>query len=168
MPDDIRMIPPLVGSRSCVAVYGDFPHGHGNYFDFHCGLRCVNMWSENLDEIVKRMSIAEIKVKVYDDHFAFVIDERIPPEWINEEMCLTGAFRGTTSKLLKEMLDFCGESHYSWICGCEDDDMHPYISEIGEDINGKWVMSFKCHHCKRKWSELPEGSLAVYGSENIS
>lgn len=92
---EIKKIKPAIGMVSLVAVSGkDFPLSYGNYFSFSSGHYCLNMWAENLIEWLKLNPAEEIEVlEIIDDKtFCVVIDENIPKEWVNSQMCYTGCF----------------------------------------------------------------------------
>lgn len=123
-----KMIPAVVGCHSLVGIYGEAPHAFGNYFDFSNGLRAVNMWSENLNDWVKKTNNTEIKVRVYENKFALVIDERLPKGYITN-LCFTGCGCRIGGKLYRHLLEenhkLCGESFEGKFCGCETEDQIP-------------------------------------------
>lgn len=91
----IKMLPAQVYMTSLVGILGkrEFPLSFGNYCSLPGGERCVNMWAENLTEAAKRfLPDGQMKCLVVDEWAAFVIDERIPPEWrAPDHWCFTGS-----------------------------------------------------------------------------
>lgn len=92
-------VEPVIGSMSLVGIgQRDFPYSYGNYFSFrNPQYYCANMWAENLTEAVERFNIVtplEVEVVTPEDNllqgFALVVDERIPKEWLNQKVCVTG------------------------------------------------------------------------------
>lgn len=117
----IERIPPKVGYESLVGIINaKYPLGWGNYFGFWPKYRCINMWSENLREWARRNQATDIEVAVFSDKWAFVIDERVPADWLYPELCFTGGPRPTAGEM-KEILDYAGRPYSDWLCGCEAD-----------------------------------------------
>lgn len=91
------VIPAVVGFHSLVGMGTDeepFPLSFGNYFRFHPRVgfnplnpfsehyRCLNMWAENFKELAERLKIETVKVAIFEDQAALVIDKRVPSrEW---------------------------------------------------------------------------------------
>lgn len=65
----------------------DYPLDYGNYCTLEYNgkeLHLINMCCENLKEIIKRLNINELKVRVFDEENVStiaIIDERIPQDW---------------------------------------------------------------------------------------
>jgi len=58
---ETKLIKPIIIGMSCVAIPGaenksNYPLSFGNYFSFKEGY-CINMWAENLEEIVSLKGI---------------------------------------------------------------------------------------------------------------
>ena len=146
-------IKPAVGMISLVGVYGEeFPLSFGNYFSFDNGMRCVNMWAENLEEWVKINGANEIGVTAFQDlhnqPFCFVTDNRIHADWLlKDKICITGC-GSITSLMYKALLDFKGLPHENSICGCETDNQQISLIGMWNPEKGK---SYRCTHCKREW-----------------
>ena len=118
---EIRNVTAKVGMMSLVGIMGkEYPLSFGNYFAFSNGLYCVNMWAENLEEIVKRNKIDTVECTVFSDgkhQLAFVTDKRIPPNWlIQNRLCVTGHGWGSR-KLCEACLAFAGYSIKNHISG---------------------------------------------------
>jgi len=143
--------------RSLVGIWDkNYPLSFGNY----CGLDnyyCVNMWSENIIEFKKRNpSVSKVKIKVFGEQFAFVIDSRIPEEW-RSSFCITG-YGESTSKTIKEVLTFSNKSFNNYICGCEKEKESPHLSErfsYNPDGSLKSALNM-CYLCGRTWKYLKE------------
>lgn len=99
-----KYIEAQVGSMSLIGVGKERPCSWGNYFWFSRsskdpreGLRCINMWAENLDTARERfLHDGLVKVRVYEGErmdWAIVIDERIPKKWRYDTCCYTGGWR---------------------------------------------------------------------------
>lgn len=103
-------IPADVGMMSLIGVRSPFPVGWGNYFWFsrECnppeiqteayeGIRCLNMWAENLREAKNRfLHDGMVKVRIYSEglrHWCIVVDKRIPSDWLYNTLCFTGGYR---------------------------------------------------------------------------
>lgn len=99
-----KYIPASVGGMSLIGVGPQRPCSWGNYFWFMTGQRCLNMWAENLKSAVG-LFLPDGQVKVIEYHdtsrtpdgykFAIVIDERIPKDWLYNNLCFTGGYRPT-------------------------------------------------------------------------
>jgi len=89
-----REIEASVGMHSLVGIHGDPPYGHGNYFSFSSGPRCVNMWAENMNHLIETGVIdEEIEVELWrtnDKEWAVVVDDRAPDDYVEESPCFTG------------------------------------------------------------------------------
>lgn len=88
-------IPAQVGEHSLIGTMGEPPFSHGNYFWFSNGMRSVNMWAENLYDLVDRSVLEDgyINVDVYEvkgKYWAIVTDERVPDEYLINYPCFTG------------------------------------------------------------------------------
>ena len=96
-------IPARVGIQSLVGVMGqEYPFSRGNYFDFRHEKEpyCVNMWSENMTEAVKRFlpdKMVEVDIITvhydgcdYPIYYAVVVDDRIPKEWLHDSPYFCG------------------------------------------------------------------------------
>ena len=132
----------------------DYPLGFGNYFGFHApGYKCINMWAENLTEWVKRNEATDIEVAIFGDKWAFVIDERVPQDWLYPKLCFTGGPWPPAGQM-KEILDYAGRPHGDWLCGCEADDDPAGLGGGGsyrdEDTN-EYVHFNRCSACGTKY-----------------
>jgi hypothetical protein len=151
------MIPAKIGLISLVGIGGSPPHDFGNYFNFQSGERCLNMWGENLEFYTQKNAIKEVECLVFEEDgfkLAFVIDERIPQDWLHDRLCVTGC--GWHSRALCEACCcYVGASTEFRICGCEEPTQSPGISTRG--CMGKiWPWTYHCHHCGREWKDRPE------------
>lgn len=101
-----------VGMHSLVGCRGEFPLGWGNYFWFHKGPRCVNMWAENLEEATKRfLSDGMVEGYLFEDgdrQFFVVCDERIPTNWLYNKFCWTGGY-SPSAEVATEMFSIHGD-----------------------------------------------------------
>jgi hypothetical protein len=168
-----QMVKPRVGMMSCVGVSGEPPYSWGNYFSLARGPRVVNMWAENLEAIVKEKGLEEIEVlefthseveredvvvkqeggvsvELVPERLCFVVDERIPQEYLYEGVCVTG-FGGLSREMYEALLDHAGMSKAGRICGCEkpSEGVHISYSFLGSIPEG--YAQCNCHNCGRKW-----------------
>jgi hypothetical protein len=104
-------IPATVGMMSLIGVRGEFPVSWGNYFWFgNNGPRCVNMWSENLDEArVRFLTDGAIEGYLFDDKYFVVADDRIPVEWLYNKFCFTGGYSPKDPEIIGEMYSIHGD-----------------------------------------------------------
>lgn len=96
-----------VGMMSLVGVMSNsFPVTHGNYFSFSNGLRCINMWAENLEHAVScYLHDTYVQVHVWQDRFeqwGVVVDDRLPEGYTTSYPCFTGSIL-PSKEILKEM-----------------------------------------------------------------
>lgn len=120
MTYEIRMIEAKVGMQSLIGAFGKPPLSWGNYFSFHEGPRCANMWTENLKAAVETGMLSNVMVQCAvwsqpdpnpsrtPNEFAIVIDERIPKEWLYQKLCFTGGW-GPTTEIAREMYELIGD-----------------------------------------------------------
>lgn len=145
---------PRVGTRSLVATSGEFPQSFGNYFWLSNGPYIVNMWAENFDEAVRRFNIDMIAVLVmtHQNHsVGFIADARIPPEWYNSKLCVTGHGWGSR-RLCEAAYQHIGKAPLNEICGCEHPDISPCISRSTRLIPPRFT-DYTCRYCGRTWRE---------------
>lgn len=151
----IEFYTPKVGTISCVGCYGEYPMSFGNYFWLSDGPRIINMWGENLKELVRRNILYYDKVRclVYSDgknELALVDDPSVGKEWlIKDKYCVTGCGWGSR-ELCETILTEGGYSTENHLCGCEKPNQAPMISK-GWTI-GNPIINYSCHLCKRNWS----------------
>ena len=110
---EVRKIPVAIGMVSLVGVRIDkYPVGFGNYFDFANGLRCINMWAENLAHASKLyLEDSLIVVHVWREdkrQWAVVVDQRLPEGYTFDPPCFTGCNQPS-----KDLLTKMG-SYYGW------------------------------------------------------
>lgn len=150
-------IEPKIAYCSCVAIhFKSFPIGFGNYFSFnHKGnsVYCVNMWYENLEEIIQQKKLINLQIQLFtskfDFAFCFVVDSRISKDWLNNEICTTGC--GGKSRAMTEALyDFAGLQTLNHICGCE---MPEQFVELIETHNSTNCISYRCCKCHKEWNK---------------
>ena len=153
---EIKRIPAKVGFESCVGVgLGgiEYPLGFGNYFGFWPDYKCINMWSENLREWARRNNASDIGVAVFSDKWAFVLDPRVPEDWLYPKLCFTGG-PWPKAKEMKEILDYVDLPYDTWLCGCEADDDPAGLGGGGsykdEDTN-EYVHYKLCTVCRTKY-----------------
>lgn len=92
-------IPLKIGEMSCVGgILGPYPMPRGNHFSFAEGPPCVNMWAENLEELVRRGELqGDLEIEIfYHDHapevrLCRVVDSRVPSSWLNSSLCFRGS-----------------------------------------------------------------------------
>lgn len=104
------------------------PKSFGNYFsfwtsmeDFHnnIDIRCVNMWSENLEEAAKRflkdgliegVLFTEERKDGRINRWFVVDDPRLPSkDWLYNKFCWTGSYVPRDKELLREMYSIHGD-----------------------------------------------------------
>ena len=146
-------IPATVGSMSLIGVGKERPCSWGNYFWFtraftggpYEGIRCCNMWAENLKTAATRfLPDGMVKVVLFKgEHcdYAIVVDERIPKEWRYDKCCFTGCYR-PSYEIAKEIYDILGDpdGEFEW---WTDPGMYhaKRCEEIESDKEGKsyWI-----------------------------
>lgn len=108
-----QKIPATVGMMSLVGVRGEFPVSWGNYFWFgERGPRCVNMWAENLEEACKRfLPDGAIEGYLFDDKWFVVADDRVPADWLYNDLCFTGGSSPSDPETIQEMYSIHGDSN---------------------------------------------------------
>jgi len=156
----VRNVAPEVGEVSLIGVGKNLPASWANYFSFACGLRCVNMWAENMEEIVRRKQMTYIEVTVFNDgkyEFGAVSDSRVPKEWLiprrHGGLCFTGGWRPTREVMeaLLEFADVPQEERRKRICGCEEPNQRPCIGYMSQNGETEDVHGYHCQHCDRRW-----------------
>jgi len=154
---ELIYIEPKIAGCSCVAIYFKcLPTGFGNYFSFsYMGnyIYCVNMWYENLKGIIQQKKLINLQIQLFtsdfDRAFCFVIDSRIPKEYLNNEICTTGC--GGKSRAMTEALyNFASLQISNHICGCEMPEQHVELIE-SQDIKNS--ISYRCCRCHREWNK---------------
>jgi hypothetical protein len=144
------MLMPRVGMRSLVGIGDDrYPISYGNYCSIKGGPYLCNIWAENLEEWARRNpDSGPIEVTEYQhagERLGMVTDERLKT-WCNSKPCVTG--HGWPSVAVLHLV--CGAMGIepgNRLCGCENADQSPNISE-------RWVShihSYICHRCGRTW-----------------
>jgi hypothetical protein len=82
-----------VGVVSLVGVHGDkFPLHHGNYFSLcaanhpnNYGFEIANFWYEDFKHLLDTGVLTfPVKIKILDNNWALLYDERIPPDFYSE------------------------------------------------------------------------------------
>ena len=151
---EIKRIPTKVGSRSLLGIINaTYPLGWGNYFGFSPKYKCINMWCENMGEWARRNEASDIEVAVFGEKWAFVVDERVPEDWLYPKLCFTGG-PWPTAKQMKEILDYAGRPYQDWLCGCEADDDPAGFSGGGsytDKATNERVHYEYCSVCKTKY-----------------
>lgn len=129
-----KKIPAKVGMMSLVGVNkSSYPTRRGNYFDFvFGGLRCTNMWAENLQEARKRfLDDGLVEVDVYSEemerygntfimNWTIVVDERIPKDWLLDYPYFCGC-PSMSLDMMKELMP-----KYNW----NPDRMEEYFDPV--------------------------------------
>lgn len=110
---ETKKIPAQVGMVSLVGVTTkSYPVPFGNYFDFSNGVRCINMWAENLNHaapLYLQDRLVEVDVWTEEDRqWAVVVDERLPEGYTTVIPCFTGYY-SPSKKVLLEM-----GAYYRW------------------------------------------------------
>ncbi len=152
---EIKRIPTQVGYMSLVGIItAQYPLSWGNYFSFSpVYYRCINMWAENMEEWARINNATDIEVAVFDEKWAFVVDERVPEEWLYPELNFTGG-PWPKAKEMKEMLDYAGRPHSDWLCGCEEDDDSAGLGGGGsytDEETNEYVHYKLCSVCGTKY-----------------
>lgn len=82
-----------ITSMTLVAFFErGFPAAHGNCFsaalEDGTGVRILNFHCENLQELIKRGTLAwPVQVHILRKGFAVIADPRVPNEWYREDFC---------------------------------------------------------------------------------
>jgi len=142
---EVKFFKSQIGTVSCVGIRKDFyPLFFGNYFWLNDGPRIINMWAENLTEASKRFNLVTVECTCFSNHdttLAFITDKRIPKDWLNEKLCVTG-FGWSTKELCIACLEFANLENRWHYCGCEKLEESPII-------NWSSVRGYICHRCNR-------------------
>lgn len=120
-----KYIEAQVGMMSLIGVGKERPCSWGNYFSFSLskpgdfwGLRCINMWAENLNTARERfLKDGLVKVRVYTENkgrenerqWAIVIDKRIPEDWLYNTCCYTGYARPSEFATARDIYETLGD-----------------------------------------------------------
>lgn len=102
-----KRIEAVVGLMSLIGVGPQRPCSWGNYF-WIGNLRIVNFWAENLTSLVYRGILDDgmVEVACYE-HWAIIVDDRIPKEWFYPGFCFTGSSMPPID-VIEEMNKFVG------------------------------------------------------------
>jgi hypothetical protein len=101
----VETIQAKVGIMSLIGTDRGRPVHWGNYFSFTNGMRCLNMWAENLQSAVPLYLLdGLVEVAVWDSRYAIVIDPRIPKDWLYQKLCFTGC-RAPSVVAAREMFE---------------------------------------------------------------
>lgn len=87
-----------IGGMTLIGVIknNDGPTEFGNCFSFTTlpdqpfdgGIKCVNMNAESAEVAFEKFLDDElVEVERFDDGYAYITDERIPKEWLQEKIC---------------------------------------------------------------------------------
>lgn len=102
-----------IGSQSLIGIRGKYPLTWGNYFSFRSGIRCLNMWAENLKAANKKLSLndtVEGWLFTEDQRQWFIVDDpRIPVNWLYNKFCWTGYCSPTNIDITREMFSIHGD-----------------------------------------------------------
>lgn len=131
----IEKIMAVVESRSLVTVANYRPVKFGNYFDFVGGIRCVNMWYENLDDLLKKKilndGLIEIAIFQSPDHkdlqWGIVTDKRVPLNYLYNKLCFIGCPKPTFN-IAKEMYSIHGDPSNE-------------IEQYSKNLNEEWSIA---------------------------
>lgn len=119
----------VVGMQSLVGIgKSEYPKSFGNYFSFWtsredefagASIRCVNMWSENLEEARKRffrdglvegVLFTQEEEDGYIQRWFVVDDPRLPSkDWLHNEFCWTGTSAPRNNDVIREMYSIHGD-----------------------------------------------------------
>lgn len=118
----------VVGMHSLVGIgKSEYPKSFGNYFSFWTSrkdaidgtsIRCVNMWSENLEEARKRFFddglvegvLFTQEEEEYTQRWFVVDDPRLPSkEWLHNKFCWTGTCAPRNKEVIREMYSIHGD-----------------------------------------------------------
>lgn len=106
-----------VGGMSLVGVGYERPCSWGNYFTLRGNpeYRVVNFWAENLDTLVSTGVLTDgmVNIKIYDDKWCLILDDRIPDNWYHYSMCFTGGYRPDLD-IIKDMFATRGDPEKTW------------------------------------------------------
>ena len=117
----LKKVPARVGSMSLIGVGGKPPYNWGNYFylnytgpkntdPWRDGPRVANMWAENLTALVKDKTLEDglIEVIDYNNEYCIVVDKRVPPDYLHNDLCFTGG-RSPCLEIVEEMYRILGD-----------------------------------------------------------
>lgn len=155
-----------VGSMSLIGVSSPFPVGWGNYFWFsracnppeieseaYEGIRCLNMWAENLREAENKfLHDGMVKVRIYSEglrHWAIVIDERIPKDWLYNKLCFTGGYRPSRD-ICADIYGILGDPNYE-MEQFEDEEM--YHAKRGYTLHKNGILTWRADTTAEKLVE---------------
>jgi hypothetical protein len=146
-------IPARIGVMSLVGIMRkEYPLEFGNYFSFAADrettlngrdIRCLNFWAENLAEAARRfLPDGQVQVIIYtiDNRYRWAIidEDRIPKDWYNNKLCLTGC--------AAPPVEFAKE-------------MHEYLGDPTNEL--EQYTDPKSYWAKRGWRYLGNGVIAI-------
>lgn len=111
MKTEIKKVRAAVGMMSLIGVGDTRPARWGNYFSLYDpAVRVANMWAENLVTLVQNGTLEDgmVEVKIYNDAYALVVDERIHSDWLYNKLCFTGS-RAPSLEILRDMYSIVGD-----------------------------------------------------------
>lgn len=158
MIGEVKYIPARVGGMSLVGVGKERPCSWGNYFWFSRsydggvfeGVRCLNMWAENLNTARERfLPDGMVKVMTWKTErceYAIVIDDRIPKEWRYDKCCYTGCYRPPI-EVATEIYETLGDPDFEMEWWTDPEMYHARRCEelisSKDGITSCWI---KCHY----------------------
>jgi hypothetical protein len=147
------MIHTSVHMVSLVGILGEPPVSFGNYCTVKEGY-FINLWAENLIDLVDKKIIDETMEAIeFGESMYFVIDSRIPKEYLhNEKPCFTGS-SGLKSGEYKELYRYLHPDIPKDKCPCEVGvGIHFYTFNRGEGYK-----EGKCSICGKDYRvEIPK------------
>ena len=158
-----KYIPARVGMMSLIGVGDHRPCSWGNYFSFAktgdmWGLRCLNMWAENLNEARGRFLLdGLVKVRIYTEakgensegQWCIVIDERIHKDWRYDKCCYTGTWRPGID-VARDIYETLGDPDNELEYWTDNEMYHAKRCEAPIVRDGKPTGVITCHYPRTK------------------
>lgn len=104
---ETKFLPIKCAGMSLIGVGPERPTSWGNYFWITDRIRILNMWWENLASLKYELENT-VKVRIYDDEFGIIIDERVPEEYLYNKLCYTGG-RFPPKEIVKDIFNLLGD-----------------------------------------------------------
>jgi len=151
----IQKISTRVQMTSLVAILGEPPVSFGNYCSVKEGY-LVNMWAENLEALQEQLGDKMEAYKIGNNYY-WVMDPRIPKDYLHEKPCFTGSGYSITKKLRTLAAKLSWEhNHGPWpedYCGCKDD---REFFEKDPEVNvtfPPYMIEISCPICGEVWAK---------------
>jgi hypothetical protein len=173
----------LIGvSGPCPVRWGNYFWLKNPEDDSRCeGIRVANMWVENMEKLMRNETLAdgEILIKHYSQqyryqpfhiidpenptpkpekkigtgHWALVIDDRVPKDWLYQELCFTGGCL-PSRKILFDMYDTTGYSGFGMWEYLEPETYHKALGHTYRDGYVTMYCGSKGQETMRKNAQL--------------